>query len=81
MSSTAKIRLGAVIVIVGELLALATMGEPAAASFVTFVFAVTLVILAGAALGTWGVVEHEHAPHAHARKGDEAPHRHARRGE
>ena len=81
MSSTAKIRLGATIVIVGELFALATMWEPAAANFVAFVFVVSIVILAGAALGTWGVVEHEHVPHAHARKGDEAPHRHVRHGE
>lgn len=57
MSPTAKIRLGAAILIAGELVALATQEWARASTFVGFVAAGGGLIAAGAVLGFWGVMQ------------------------
>lgn len=57
MTATAKIRLGAALLIAGELFALATQRSATAANLLAFVFAGGALIALGAVLGTWGVVQ------------------------
>lgn len=58
MSAAAKIRLGAAILIAGEILGLLTQARPWATTFVGFIVGAGGLIVVGAALGTWGVIQH-----------------------
>jgi len=57
MTANGKIRLGAALLIAGELFALATQRSATAASLLAFVFVAGALIALGAVLGTWGVVQ------------------------
>lgn len=57
MSATAKIRLGAAVLVAGEVFGLVTQEWARASTFVGFVGVGGALIALGAALGTWGVVQ------------------------
>jgi len=57
VSGTAKIRLGAGLLLLGELLALATHSSPRASSFLAFVAMGGGLMVIGALVGTWGIVQ------------------------
>jgi len=56
MSPATKIRLGAGLLIAGEIGGLVSQGWPRASTFLGFALGAGALLAAGAAIGTWGLV-------------------------
>lgn len=57
MSAASKIRVGAAVVIAGEVVSLVTQEWARASTFLGFVLASGSLLAAGAVLATWGVIQ------------------------
>ena len=57
MSASAKVRLGAAILIVGEIGGLVSQQWPRASTFLGFVLGAGAILVIGAAIATWGIVQ------------------------